>query len=85
MILDRIHTRAMLFHTDEVEVHSLDLARECPRCGRTLLGDRACRCRAEVPVEKGEVKCMHGRLFGWFGCPRCGRRMLLGASDRWPW
>lgn len=85
MILDRTHTYAILFHTDEVEVAHLDLARECPRCGHTLLGAAPCRCRREVPVEKDEVRCMHGRLFGWFGCPQRGRHMLLGSTERWPW
>lgn len=66
-----------LSHTDEVT--DVDLARECSRCGRTLHGDAACECSREL---RGQdvVLCMHGRAFGWYGCPRCGRHMMLGTG-----
>jgi hypothetical protein len=67
----------ILTHTDELT--DIDLARECSRCGRTILGDAACKCRREL---RGHdiVLCMHGRAFGWYGCPRCGRHMMLGTG-----
>ena len=71
-------SRAMLDHTDEVI--DLELARECPRCGHTLFDDTPCRCRRAVPHSPDHVFCVHGRLFGYFGCPRCGRHMLVGAN-----
>lgn len=69
----------ILWHTDEIA--GVELARECPRCGHTIFGDAICKCRREVPHSPDHVRCMHGRLFGYFGCPRCGRHMLLGTGD----
>ncbi len=78
MILDRVAHAIVLDHTDAFT--DVDLARECPRCGHTILGDTVCKCRREVPHSQEHVLCMHGRLFGWYGCPRCGRHMLLGTG-----